>query len=94
MCIRDRSKGRSCAYFPVAKALLDEDGTLEEFEGGTYDFEYANYGKERLDELFKNHSLEDLKREGVIGEDVSVQDIAFMRESINKLLKDKVIDVN
>ena len=90
----DQSKGRSCAYFPVAKALLDEDGTLEEFEGGTYDFEYANYGKERLDELFKNHSLEDLKREGVIGEDVSVQDIAFMRESINKLLKDKVIDVN
>ena len=89
----DQTKGRSCAYFPVSKALLDDTGDIDAFDAGTYDFEYVNYSNDRLNDLFKNKSIEQLQEEGLISKDVTIEDLQNVRSSIKDMLSNRTIDV-
>lgn len=87
----DQSKGRSCAYLPVARALLDENGDIEEFDAGTYDFSYAEYGRERLEKLLSEHTFEELQTMGEIADDITLEDFESVRDNIKSILSQNVV---
>lgn len=89
----DNTKGRCCAYLPVAKALEDENGDFEEFDNGTFDFEYAKYTTDKLNELIETEGLDSLKSKGLISNAISSKDFHGMQDHFSDLLKDKEVYV-
>lgn len=87
----DQSKGRCCAYFPVATALSDDSGELLELEGGSYDFEYANYSLEVLNNLIETVGLKQLQEDGLISDDLTEKDMFISRDEFMDMIKDNVI---
>lgn len=88
----DNTKGRCCAYLPVAKAMEDEHGDFLEFKDGTFDFDYAKYTQGVLEDLLEKQGLASLQEEGLISSLITEEDLFKMKDHFKDLLKSKVID--
>lgn len=87
----DNTKGRCCAYLPVSKALFDKKGDLLEFEPGSYDFEYAKYTQEKLDDLINTIGFQEMQNRGLISDAIKLTDFIISKEQFVDAIKDKVV---
>lgn len=87
----DNTKGRCCAYMPVAYADTNENGNLETLGNGTFDFDYGNFSKEKLEALIINDSFDDLIEAGEISSEVNIKDFSMIRDEVRDKIKSRVI---
>lgn len=87
----DQTKGRCCEYFPVGIAEKDENGRIVPLDNATLDYDYNRYSTDVLEDLFKNHSLQDLKDSGEIAEDITEEQIEELGINIKELISKRVI---
>jgi len=88
----DNTKGRSCAYLPVGKAQI-KDGKIVKFDSGTYDFEYSKYTSEKLSELIKDSTFEDLRERGLIADDLTESDFNIVKNQVMDIINTRIVDV-
>ena len=86
----DNTKFRCCEYLPVAKAEVEGNNILE-FDPGTYDIPYN--GIERLTNLLKSKTLQELQKSGEISKELGADDFDFIIEEATQLVADRVINV-
>lgn len=85
----DTTKFRSCEYLPIAKAEVDENGKMVEFDAGTYDIPYN--GAESIVKLLETRSLSELKSEGLISDEITNDDFAVIMEEAIKVVDARVV---
>lgn len=89
----DTTKGRCCAYMPIAKAITNNNGDIEEIDSGTYDFKYAQYTTDKLNELLKNNTIEELISMNLISSEIKEKDIQLSKNIVSSITKKRIIDV-
>ena len=87
----DQSKGRCCAYLPVGKAVLDENGDIEEFNPGSYDIAYSIYTKDALDQMLRDYDLAELKEDGKLSVNLTINELHSIKDDIAQQLSKKVV---
>lgn len=90
----DNTKGRCCAYLPVAKAMEDENGDFKEFDNGTFDFEYALYTKEVLNQMINEKGLQQLQNEGLISKQLTSDDLDIMKLQFTEMIEERIVYVD
>ena len=88
----DQTKGRCCAYLPIAEAE-EEQGDIKPFESGTYSFEYTTYTQDTLSKLMEEGNFEHLVKKGEIADDISRNDFLALQDRLGAFLKDKIVYV-
>lgn len=87
----DQSKGRCCAYLPIGKAILDENGDIEEFNPGSYDLFYSFYTKDILDQMLRDYDLTELQEDGKLAVNLTINELHSIRDDIAQRLSKKVV---
>lgn len=86
----DNTKGRCCAYMPVAQADIDENGDIQTLGNGSFDFRYGDFSKNKLEEIILNGGFEKLVEDGEISSEVTKQDFSFIRDFAAESISKKV----
>lgn len=91
-------KMRTCSYLPIALSEYNSDGTLKPVDTSTFEFEYAEYTVEQLEDLCKTRNFEELKEHEIIPKEIDLQSIKNILtesttslEEMNKVISGRII---
>jgi hypothetical protein len=85
----DGQKLRTSEYLPIAVAEYGDDDRIIPVDTATFEYDYAKYDQEELEEMLKNTNLESLKEHDIIPKEISLialrLAISGLRESLDEM---------
>lgn len=88
----DKTKFRCTEYLPLGRVSM-EGKKIDNFEEGTFDFEYNNYTANVLNNLFAQYTPQQMQDKGIISQEVDVEDIIKVQLSIKEIINQRVCSV-
>ena len=74
----DGQKLRTSEYLPIGIAEYGDDNKLVPVETATFEYDYAEYTEEQLEDMLSNASFKSLKEHKIISQDMKFEDFRSM----------------